>query len=399
MGTTTSIQKTVTLSDVVDGKRNIIVTIKRDGEFDHETKIPIEDLSDSSHEYIQKITNITNINDEIELPFCLINDISTIDNCKYILNLTSESDINQKFSIEISEKECATPLFRRGNIILNKNTFIDELGEDLIMYGHKAKIRYIDYDINDSVLESCCLKKSSKCNNFLINNYETSHCNIVMKDFCQTHPDDGKCIQWLEKSNKRSDTVALELYRNLCSADMSQEYCEYFCIIANIITHSDSSLCDEALRKYCTDNPKDNNCDCFNTNIPDGEFYGAKECWLSSCVSHESRWLTNLQKKKRSDCRVTNCSVDINKVISNVEAKLNIVNDCVGKNKIQSSIIENTSNDNSETRFNLFPFEFFFLNIPMFIIILSTIIYSIVVIAKINKKAKHREVDGRLNGN
>lgn len=399
MGTTTSIQKTVTLTDPVNNKRNLIVAVTINGQKDHESIIPIEDLSDNYKKYIDEINMINTPNHSLVLPFCLIDGVSTIDNCKFVLNLSPNSDINQKFSIEKSNEECYTPLFRRGNIIFDKDLFISELGEGLIMHGYKAKIKYVDYDYNDSILENCCLKKQSTCNSFLINDYKTTHCNPIMSTYCQTNPNSKECITWLENSSIRIDTIALELYKDLCSSDMSQPYCEYFCIIANTVGNSNSSLCDEALTTYCTNNKGDNKCDCFNFNIPEGEYYGAKECWLPSCVEQESRWLTSLQQKKRSECNVINCSVSIDKIKNNSYSKIDIINDCINTNKIESSVITNTNDDNSETRFNIFPFDVFFLNIPMTIIVLFTIIYSIVVIAKINKKHKHKDVDGILKGN
>lgn len=297
---------------------------------------------------INKIDRFSNIyhelerNKEIELDFCIIPGYNGVNECVGLFDKDSNkfSELLDKYSVGATGSSCLSLNFRPG-ICINGNV-VSQL-EPYIINGNKCKVIYRDYLYDDVDLKRCCTTDDTKkCNENLINNYKTSHCNIIMEEFCKNSPEEKKCIEWLEKSNVRTDENALLLYSNYCKKNFESNLCTYMCNISRDVINQNSKYCDDALISWCNDNKSNIKCKCLlatSKDIPSIEEYiGPKECWLKECASERDlKWLTTEQLNKRKNCNITSCIISLDKLTMNDESSGEFINDCVQGTKITST--------------------------------------------------------------
>lgn len=282
-----------------------------------------------------------------DIQFCILdNGLNGVSECMGLFS-NNPSELNHdldQFAITKSSTVCRSFLYRPGLVYDPDNDFSaiqKEIGKPEL--GKLCRITYQDYNYNDEDQERCCFSNNTnKCNKNLINDYTTTHCNIVMKKKCVGNELDPKCILWLENNYKRLENSALEFYADYCSKNHSSLACNYLCRVARENEDYRSSYCDIALTNYCNKNKFESNCACVITPsniIPDVETYlGPKECWLSACSSQpESKWLTTTQLDTRQKCNLTSCVISIDQLILKNNAKAELINDCISGSSVNSS--------------------------------------------------------------
>lgn len=280
--------------------------------------------------------------------FCLLdNNLNNIEECASIFRpppTKTYDEFLDEFRVTKSDESCHSLIYRPGSVILEKDKALTRFNKNEIVPGKLCMLEYQDYNYNDNDLMRCCTTDSNKkCNANLINGYKTDHCNVAMLTFCKINPTSEKCMLWLENSKVRSDDDAFMLYKDYCSKHHDEKLCEYFCIYSRKHADHRSIYCDISLKNWCENNPLDSRCFCIMTpssKIPEVEtFLGPKECWFSSCASqHESRWLSTDQLRTRKECQLTSCVININNLVTNDEASVELINDCITGAKVPSSI-------------------------------------------------------------
>lgn len=335
---------------------------------------------------------------ELDIPYCIFhNDVNNIDQCaglfipetitrsykdsgdKILPQITtllkSEEYRNEKeYVSELDEYRvvkgptpCKGLLYRPGGYF-NENDFkyaVALFGKNNIIDGNFCRIIYQDYNYDDEDLYRCCFgrhieidniskekeeDRHKRCNKFLINDYKTNHCNIIMNTQCNQTPDHPRCMKWLEGSNSQNrNNQALALYSKLCQKDHTKLYCDYLCSISRVERGAEASFCDHALTTWCTNNPHIS-CTCIypsEEQIPDIEEYlGPKECWLSNCASQaDEKWLTTDQLDTRRKCNLTSCIITIDSLTLDETAKIRLINDCVSGASVSSAQYHNLNNN------------------------------------------------------
>ncbi|AKS26337.1 putative myristylated membrane protein 1 [Diachasmimorpha longicaudata entomopoxvirus] len=250
----------------------------------------------------------------------------------------------EQYSIRKSTKPCVTPWFRAGAVVHG------DLPAHIGIKGKKCDIVFTDYDITPKMLTECCYEDSTnKCNQFLANDFQTSHCDLTMLKNCEKDPTHPRCIKWLESAENRDNHMALEFYSNWCKENHSDSACTYLCKVAR--KHPKTArYCDEALVNWCQKNPNSRNCRCIIVpktveNIK--TFVGPKECWLSECVSAPTKWLTTEQLYTKKGCNLTACLISIEQLALGDEANVKLINDCVSGLSTQTSAFEFRKQQNS----------------------------------------------------
>lgn len=291
----------------------------------------------------------------VDVNYCIdSDDLNGIGECMGIFSGSDPNGPISKFSFQKGTTPCKTYFYRPGLVFTKQSSDPDFLtAKDTfggIRNGTLCRLKYRDYNYNDTDLENCCLglKDSSLCNKNTVNNFTTAHCNVILLKHCvKENINNDRCMLWLEKGDTRGDDVALKHYSSVCANSHYSKACDYFCKVSRQYEDYRSEYCDVALKKYCENNPNDNNCGCVFT--PESkiskveEFLGPKECWLSECASQaNSKWLTTSQRDTRQKCNITSCIISIKELVLSGNGSVDLVNSCLaGTTTNSSSLITN----------------------------------------------------------
>lgn len=282
-----------------------------------------------------------------DIDFCILdNGINGVSEC---MGLFTDSDNGyaselDQFAVTKGPVTCKSFFYRPG-LVYDESVSVEDITKEIgpPEFGKLCRIVFQDYNYNDEDQERCCFSDNkSKCNKNLVNNYTTTHCNVVMKKKCAGDELNPKCMLWLENNYKRLENSALEFYADFCSKNHSSLACDYLCRVARENSDYRSAYCDKALNTFCNNNQFDSRCHCVVTPsniIPSIEsFLGPKECWLSPCSSQpNSKWLTTTQLDTREKCNLTSCVISIDTLILKNQAKAELINDCVSGTSVNSS--------------------------------------------------------------
>lgn len=353
-------------------------------------KIKCNEITNESSKVIRKHIDQLDHNQSMDIPFCIIESVNTVDHCKKQISDDYDDILFKKFSFSISDRSCTSLSFRRGTIIddENKPLFESLIGRDYYLQGKYCKITNVGFFYNDDKLRKCCVGNSIKninpelyCNENLINKFETSHCNIIMDTHCKSFPESEECFLWLVKSTKRGDEIAFQTYEEICGNDMENPLCDFFLELTHAPDQPLNVYHDNALLKYCSNNKNNKKCECFLNTIDvskynSSEYYGAKECWQSSCVIVDDKWLSSNQRTIKQKCKIVSCKIKITQ-LGGEDGVINVTNDCVSTNKVDTSVLEKTNNDNPNTTITKKKFGGIFSSLHMLIFIILFLIINI----------------------
>lgn len=337
-------------------QNNQIIKATYTGDNDKNPEIETFDASEiTKHPFT--FASWSHIKDDPEgrsIEFCILdNKTNGIEEC---MSLFTKAELEQ-YSIIKGSEYCDGFFYRPGLIVAPHDVERLRTSVNGVVPGKKCTILYQDYNYNDEDLQRCCFSGTTlKCNDHLTNNYVTSHCNVIMKETCQSKENiySDKCMTWLMNNHYRKEDVALDTYSNFCAKNFDHPVCNYLCNKARENKDYKSEFCDRALKEWCTNNSFDSRCFCVITPssiIPEIETYlGPKECWLSNCSSQsESKWLLTDQIDTRKKCNLTSCIINIDQMTLKKNAKAELINDCVSGNKISASEANHIEDENNST--------------------------------------------------
>ncbi|CAC21346.1 108L protein [Yaba-like disease virus] len=327
---------------------------------------------------------------EITPRFCLTDDLS-IDYCGSFISPT----IAEKY-ILVKGNECRSFNFRPGSMIIFKDeitkdyidTKLPAITHKFISKGYQCKFLKKDFIIDDSSLVSCCtnLTNTQKCPSVLNNGYETSHCDLIMSNFCKRNPDSFQCLKWLRKKRK----IALQTYSEICSDHMDQRFCSEF---IRVVRPEFYTFGDTALINFCKKHTANRNCWCVfpPNNTLQQRFLGPKVCWLHECTdkTRDRKWLLFDQDVQRSRCKYTGCTININSLTME-NSKADLIANCYNNNSVIGDIDPGKPKKNNHNKQN-FPFIFWYGIITF--VSLFILFYFIVIYSK--KKIKTRDINVR----
>ncbi|AAC97640.1 ORF MSV090 putative Molluscum contagiosum virus MC121L (vaccinia A16L) homolog, similar to GB:U60315 [Melanoplus sanguinipes entomopoxvirus] len=342
-------------------------------------------LTDGSRIRLKMYEQINTINpseyagkDEYEIEYCMASPYNGLGECAKLFNTDSSTTYAKELDNYIITNEgssCMSLAFRPGSVLYETSDWI----KDRIFNGNKCKIIYNGPPIYENDLLECCTgKRTENCNEKLINNFTTSHCNVTMQSYCENNPNDIYCYRWLESQTKLNNDIALKLYANLCSKNHIEEYCTYFCI--NSRNSDYPGYCDIALENYCKNNYYNESCYCYNPPsniIPNVEsVLGPKECWLDPCTTNytNQKWLTTDQLSIKKSCAIQSCIITIAALNASGNSTINLINNCVegasSSTEVQSQYISNKTIPVIQTWGSLFDPSLFIIFLALLFLIL-----------------------------
>jgi hypothetical protein len=317
---------------------------------------------------------------EFEIEYCIGTPYNSLAECANLFNMTESNYAKELDNYVITNEgsACTSLVFRPGSILYDTSSWLN----GRTFTGNRCKIMYSGYPIYENDLQECCTgKRVIGCNDTLINNFETSHCNTTMQKYCAVNPSDIYCYRWLNTQSKNFD-IALKLYSDLCSNDHTQEYCDYMCMYAR--EYGFSGYCDKSLENWCSKNINNRLCFCYITPsdiIPHVEdVLGPKECWLEPCTNSyiNQKWLTTDQMNIKKNCGVQSCIITIESLIAKGNNKIDLINNCVENSNSQffanSDIIQFENVKVEQTWGVLFDPVVLLISISLFILFLTYII-------------------------
>ena len=182
-----------------------------------------------------------------------------------------------------------------------------------------------------------------KCPIGYSNGFSTDDCNSFMNTLCSQNPDCDECIFYMLAMVYRGESN-IKLFENYCSYNLNSRVCSYFAIATRQNGQSASS--DNALKNYCTRNPTDKLCQCYNTtiklpeNFTSNAYIGPIPCWYKPCAENpHQQFLLSEQIKQRSGCNITSCLIDVGSIVvdQNNSTNVTLLNKCSEVNNITVS--------------------------------------------------------------
>ncbi|BAO49426.1 putative myristylated membrane protein [Alphaentomopoxvirus acuprea] len=323
MGGSVSLNSITTSNNNANGNKQLIVGLSNG-----------EDIRLNMYEQINTIPKSEYIGkDEFEIEYCIASPFNGLGECSKLFNSDPSSNYTYELDNYVITNEgtpCTSLTFRPGSILYETSNWIN----DRTFQGNRCKILYRGPPIYKNDLFECCTgKRTTNCHETLINNFETSHCNVTMQNFCTENPNDIYCYRWLDTQSKAGYDIALKLYSDICSRDHQPEYCTYMCMYAR--DYGYPGYCDKALSNWCNNNKNNNLCYCYNPPaeiIPDvEEVLGPKECWIDSCTSSytNQKWLTTDQMEIKRNCGIRSCIITVGSLMARGSNIIELINNCV----------------------------------------------------------------------
>lgn len=255
------------------------------------------------------------------------------------------------------------------------------------------------YPLVSSILD-CCLTQS--CYKVLpdsvhepsikadtSNNFTTAHCDSTMQVYCNAEQNwtQDMCITWMGNRLENRSKAGLEIYRDNCSEEMTQDACDYFGTYAHHkFSGRYTEYADDALDYYCNHHPTEPNCQCylganynqFAKNLE--ESLGPTVCWLAECTTNLNgeKWLTRDMIITRKDCQTINCIISIDQLNADEATRIKLYNYCTNKNETNMDItLLDSSAESSSYKKQTWgsQFNIFYLLLALFVMIAGIIIF------------------------
>lgn len=293
-------------------------------------------------------------------------DVCIIDSykaCGTLITQVIDSSTNSpiplsRINFESPGSACWTYRYRLGSLVTDSSiAVVPQTAES----GYKCRISVGDYKETSDNESRCCrstqvnfstlsmnqplsqiyndfinlsMTQRGTCPMHFSNGYTTNHCNDYMNAWCLTNANTEACIMYLlSQLDQNKSTV--DSFISYCSRNLNDTVCEYMAIESRRLGNGEVS--DRALINYCTANPKDPNCACYNasiklpSNFTSNAYIGPIACWYKPCAEQTKvQFLLSEQIKQRRDCTITRCSIDIGNININKNnpSIITLINDC-----------------------------------------------------------------------
>jgi len=327
-----------------------------------------------------------------------INNIFDKDNPSVKLPLT-------RVYFETPLTDCYTYAYRTGSIVTDP---ISLPGDPTYQKGKLCRLSYNDFKQTIDKQNRCCLashinmndiyaqsgsmqaqyqtfsnlstQKASdaECPLAFSNGFATTHCDVILEDYCTTNPNTDICRMFLSSKifNKKA---TLHTFINHCSNNLHDPICQSLSTAAKDM--GNSGIVDQMIQNFCDRNLNDKSCACYLTskslpsNFKDNYYLGPIACWYKPCAElSEAQFMPYEYYLQRTKCSLTRCTIDVGKVSENPNI-LELINHCRAKSRdtIIPTIIQSFFDDDIWRPGNL---GILTISLLSFIILLSTCLLS-----------------------